>query len=252
MRHVAHFRKRPILLLGLCLSGVAAAVVLAIVLSAPAESQKSAAAPVARRAGRVRTAATISLPTGNLRLRTINPALQRSFAIFRHRPTGAVTHVVAAPTSQAPTFQGLIPSIVSDWLGRDAAVLGQVSAQNIEVIAADDTQVAVLAGTQGACMAAWNVLPGGDGGYFAGCAPAASVANHGILFTGHASAGIVRVAGIVPSNNASVTATLSSGQIEAVPVVSNVFNVTTDGTVAIARVTFATADGGLRIIRSIG
>lgn len=253
MRRVAHFRKahfqkRTIRLLGLCLSGATAVLVLAIVLSAPAESQKGAATPVSRPAARVRTAAAIRLPTGNLRTRTINAALQRSFAIFRHRPTGVVAHVVAAPTSQGPTFQGLIPSIVSNWLSRDIAVLGQVSAQNVEVVATDGTQVAVLAGTQGACMAAWNVLPSGGGGYAAGCAPAASVANRGLTFTVHTNSGISRVAGIVPNGNKSVTTTLASGQTEAVPVVSNVFNVTTNGAASIAKVSFATADGGLRTI----
>lgn len=248
VRRVEHFQRRTVKLLVLCMAGAAAALALVVVLSTTGDSQKPVASSTTPPAGRVRTAAAVSLPTGPLRTQTINPELRRSFAIFRHRPSGAVTHVIAAPASQGPTFQALIPAIVSTWLSRDASVLGQVSAQNVELIAADGTQVAVLAGTQGACMAAWTVLADGGGGYAAGCSPAASVANHGITFTVHTSAGIARVAGIVPSNNASVTAALASGQTETVPVVSNVFNVAATGGGSIAKVSFATADGGVRAI----
>jgi hypothetical protein len=241
---VAHFQKRAVRFLGLCVCAAAVALVVGILLSVPARPQDHAASAVFRTAALARSSGAIRLPTGKLRTQTINPALRRSFAIFRHRPTEKVRGVVEASASGRPTFEGLVPEMVKTWLSRDASVLGQASAQNVEVIAADGTQVAVLPGTQGACMGAWLVLPGGGGGYGAGCGATSSVASRGISFSVHSAAGTSRMVGIVPDGNSSVSVTFASGQTDSVPVVSNVFNVTGNGSSHIGSVRFVNAHGG--------
>lgn len=188
-----------------------------------------------------RTAATFEPSTGPLDESTINERLRQSFAIFAQRPAVSKTPATAgANTSQATAnaaFDSLVPTILHYWtIGHASTIMGQTSASNAElVMSSSDTPLLVLAGTEGACLAA--PAPVG-GGYVATCASAASVAAGGL---GLQETGANEMLGVVPNGNHEVAVSEASGHEVSAPVVNNSFVVF--GTSLPVKATYSTAAG---------
>lgn len=217
--------------------GAACAIVSALLLGAA--SRTPPAHPV------VREVAAVRLPTGKLRTGTINATLRRSFSVFRYRPARGFVRASDAATSRGSgiTFEASVPMIVDRWISRDGFVLGQTTPQNVEAFSVDGTEVAVLAGSQGVCMAASTLLPGTGGGYAAVCGSAASVVDRGLGFTLRDNSGISRIVGLVPNDNPTVAVQYSTGQTSRVPVTSNMFNAVSNGSSSIRTVSFQSTTG---------
>lgn len=183
-------------------------------------------------------------PTGSLDAGTINPTLRRAFAVFRERPEPTHANTAVVATSSLSAFSELLPKLVNHWADGSSTTLGEASAQNLEEMTVDGTQFALLAGTDGACMAAATTLmPGGRGGLTAVCGSADSVADRGLGFQTGNSSGSSTFVGIVPSNNGSVDVSLASGATETVPVVSNAYSVTSSSQSSIASVSYNASNG---------
>jgi len=212
----------------------------------PGTGRASTSAPL------VHNVASVSATGARLKVRLISPALRRSFALLRRRSDSAVAHAAAGST-----FAALVPSIVSKWLAPPAStttaeegqapstILGQASPQNVQILGADGTDVAVLAGTQGVCVAfdASQLLPSARDGYVETCEDARTAAASGVGFAFGSSTGTTRMAGLVPDGNTTVTATFASGATQIVPVLAGVFNVVAPSSTALTSVAYVNGSG---------
>lgn len=217
------------------LASLLAAVLTATLLVASSDQPRHRMEPLS---DQLRAASSLRLPRPARHGDRINSKLRRSFAVLRHRPDQPVAH-----TADAVAFDALVPRIVDRWLTRQGSVLGTASPQNVEIFAADGTDVALLAGSNGICMAVDatgepNVL----GGYNGTCGSAASVVDQGLSLSVGTAAGAYRVVGLMPDTNPSVTVTFADGRTSQVPVQSNIFNEAV-GQPSIASVKFHTGSG---------
>lgn len=206
---------------------------------------------------------------GKLISAAINRRLARSFAIFSSRPaTRQLLRAHDVPSSSvrsdatavsASFEQALLPRILKHWLDASdgvqtsgagpskvptaASILGQASAQNVETLAVDGADFAVLAGTKGVCLAVATKTALGEGGFATGCASASAAASKGLSFDFGSSTGITGAVGLVPGSEPSVTVAYQSGQTASVPVVSNLYNVTSSNDAPIVNVSYTTPAG---------
>lgn len=237
-------RRNPLLVSAVLLGVVAIVAALLMETQSPSKQARLASAGGRQPAllGNLRANAYVP-STSPLDTSTINTSLQGAFAIFTQRPAyttqSASSSVSSSSRSTADAaFTAEVPGILSIWQsGHASTIMGQTSPGNAELISSSSgTPLLVLAGTEGACLAA--PAPTG-GGYVATCAPAASVTSQGL---GLQETGADEMLGIVPNGNSSVAVSEQDGQTVDQPVVNNSFVLF--GSSLPVKADYTTAQGG--------